>query len=55
MENDHLSTRAAIPYRDPTGKATSIEIKDNREKEQKQSNLKQTSSWKKHWMQTNFE
>ncbi len=49
MEEEHLCTIAAIPYRDPSGKSTALEINTRRKIEQKQSTLKSTSSWKKRW------
>ena len=48
-ELEHLSTRSSIPYRDPTGKGSSEEIKFNREIEQSKSQLTETSSWRKRW------
>ena len=52
MEEDHLMSVAAIPYRDPTGDSTTQEILKRREIEQHQSNLKSTSFWKQQWSQT---
>ncbi len=52
MEEEHLLTIAAIPYRDPTYKSTKIEIIKRRKDEQKVSKLKTTSSWKKRWIST---
>ncbi len=49
MELEHLGTRSAIPYRDPTGKCTSREIILNREEEQSKSQLIRTSSWRNRW------
>ncbi len=51
-ENDHLATTAAIPYRDPTGNSSAIEIMRRRRIEQLKSNFKSTSSWKKRWANT---
>ena len=48
-EKEHLATRSSIPYRDPTGKGNSKEIISNREIEQSQSQLINTSSWRKRW------
>ena len=48
-EMEHLETRAAIPYRDPTGVKTSREILFTRTKEQLNSPLKSTSAWRKRW------
>ena len=48
-ELEHLTTRSSIPYRDPTGRGCSKEIKFNREIEQSKSQLKVTSAWRKQW------
>ncbi len=48
-EMEHLETRAAIPYRDPSGVKTSREILFTRTKEQLNSSLKSTSDWRKRW------
>ena len=50
-EQEHLNTRAAIPYRDRNLQHKSAEIIETRLKEQQQSNLKSTSAWRKRWMQ----
>ena len=52
MEHDHLKTRAAIPYRDPSGTASSETIRHRRRQEQEQCGLRSTSSWQRHWMPT---
>ena len=49
MELEHLSTKASIPYRDPTGEMLSKEILKAREDEQQFSNLLDTNSWRKKW------
>ncbi len=49
MENEHLNTKASIPYRDPTGEMSSKEILENRKKEQLISNLLDTNLWRKKW------
>ena len=49
MEEQHLLTSAAIPYRDPNKNRSSLEILTQREIEQKNSTLQSTSSWKKFW------
>ncbi len=54
MEEDHLMTVAAIPYRDPTGNSSSFEIIERRNCEQKKSNLSNTNSWKKRWIRTKY-
>ena len=48
-ELEHLETRSSIPYRDPTGIGDSKEIILNRELEQSNSQLINTSSWRKRW------
>lgn len=49
MEQEHLLTNAAVPFRDPHGNASSKEILEHRTKEQQISNLSNTSSWRKRW------
>ncbi len=49
MENEHLKTKASIPYRDPTGEMLSKEILEIRKKEQKFSKLLDTNLWRKKW------
>jgi tRNA U34 5-methylaminomethyl-2-thiouridine-forming methyltransferase MnmC len=48
-EREHLQTRAAIPYRDPSLTATAERIRDCRRREQAVSSLESTSQWKKRW------
>ena len=52
MELEHLLTRAAIPYRDPTGHGNTKEIIDRRQKERKYSDLEATKTWKQRWEKT---
>ncbi|ABX08969.1 MnmC family methyltransferase [Prochlorococcus marinus] len=49
MEEEHLNTRAGIPYRDPSGYSTTQEMKRRRMKDQLSSTCKSTSSWKRKW------
>ena len=49
MENEHLKTKASIPYRDPTGEMISKEILEIRKKEQQFSKLLDTNLWRKKW------
>ncbi len=49
MEEDHLLSKAAIPYRDPSGTATSVEILKRRQQEQMKSQLKSSKEWKQRW------
>ncbi|YAI82337.1 MAG: tRNA (5-methylaminomethyl-2-thiouridine)(34)-methyltransferase MnmD [cyanobacterium endosymbiont of Rhopalodia sterrenbergii] len=49
QEQEHLKTRAAIPYRDPSLQDSAIVINQRRRTEQVSSNLEPTSRWKKRW------
>ena len=49
MEEEHLLTKASIPYRDPTGSLTAKEIKKQRKIEQSESVLESTTRWKARW------
>ncbi len=49
MEEEHLLTRASIPFRDPNGNKNSQEILSDRIKEQSCSSLESTSSWQRRW------
>jgi tRNA U34 5-methylaminomethyl-2-thiouridine-forming methyltransferase MnmC len=49
QELEHLQTRAAIPYRDPTLSDSMAEIVIRRELEQDDCGLETTSQWKKRW------
>tara|TARA_Y100001968_G_scaffold293791_1_gene299929 strand:- start:357 stop:518 length:162 start_codon:yes stop_codon:yes gene_type:complete len=49
MEEEHLLTAAAIPYRDPSGNSYPEEIHDRRKEEQIRSNLTSSSSWRNRW------
>ena len=49
QEQEHLQTRAAIPYRDPELQDTAENIRQKRELEQQASSLEPTSQWKKRW------
>jgi len=50
MEQEHLLTRAAIPYRDRTLQDSAKKIINNRLQEQENSNRESTSGWRKRWM-----
>jgi tRNA U34 5-methylaminomethyl-2-thiouridine-forming methyltransferase MnmC len=52
MEQEHLQTRAAIPYRDRTLQAQAKEIITNRQQEQQKSTQESTSQWRKRWMKS---
>ncbi len=49
QELEHLQTRAAIPYRDPTLSDSIAKIVIRRELEQDDCGLETTSQWKKRW------
>jgi tRNA U34 5-methylaminomethyl-2-thiouridine-forming methyltransferase MnmC len=49
QELEHLQTRAAIPYRDPTLTDSMAKIIIRRELEQDDCGLETTSQWKKRW------
>lgn len=49
QELEHLQTRAAIPYRDPTLTDSMAKIMLRREFEQDDCGLETTSQWKKRW------
>lgn len=49
MEQEHLQTRAAIPYRDPTLCATAAEIHRQHQQAQAQAQVESTSSWRRRW------
>lgn len=49
MEQEHLQTRAAIPYRDPSLIGTAAEIIERHRLEQQHSSRESTSSWRRRW------
>lgn len=49
QEREHLDTRAAIPYRDPTLQDSAQLIHQRRQQEQTVSHLEPSSHWKKRW------
>ncbi|WP_309734773.1 MnmC family methyltransferase [Chamaesiphon sp. OTE_75_metabat_556] len=49
QELEHLQTRAAIPYRDPSWSDSMAKIIIRRELEQDECGLETTSQWKKRW------
>jgi len=49
QEQEHLHTRAAIPYRDPELSDSATVILERRQVEQQHSKLEATSQWKKRW------
>ncbi|MEM7062552.1 MAG: MnmC family methyltransferase [Cyanobacteria bacterium P01_B01_bin.77] len=50
QEQEHLQTRAAIPYRDPNLRATAETIMAQRQQEQQQSSLESTGAWRRRWL-----
>ena len=52
-EQEHLLTRASIPYRDPQLKDPANIILQRRQEEQKASKLEPTSHWRKRWQSKN--
>lgn len=54
-EQEHLETRAAIPYRDKKLRSSKVEILDLRQKEQENSDFEPTSQWKKRWLLSNIQ
>lgn len=49
QEQEHLQTRAAVPYRDPTLQSTTEEILVRRTQEQARSPLPPAGSWRRRW------
>jgi tRNA U34 5-methylaminomethyl-2-thiouridine-forming methyltransferase MnmC len=49
MELEHLQTRAAEPYRDPSGQATAATILAARHQAQAASTATSTSAWRRRW------
>ena len=52
MEEEHLLTKASIPYRDPELNLASEYILQERLKEQLSSNLRSTKKWREKWKMT---
>ena len=50
MEEEHLNTRASVPYRDPEGVDQAESIQQRRELEQQCCDLESTSAWQRRWM-----
>ncbi len=49
LEQEHLQTRAAIPYRDPSLADSATLILERHTQEQQRSRLESTSSWRRRW------
>ncbi|MEO1393140.1 MAG: MnmC family methyltransferase [Cyanobacteria bacterium J06634_5] len=52
QEQEHLQTRAAVPYRDPNLCSTAPEILERRTAEQAASKLAATNPWRRRWQLT---
>ena len=52
MEEEHLLTKASVPYRDQYLKSTRDEIIKKRLDEQLSSNLVSTNKWREKWGMT---
>lgn len=50
QEQEHLLTRAAVPYRDPSLGDSADRIRQRRQQEQPLSGLTPTSIWRKRWL-----
>lgn len=50
QEQEHLQTRAAVPYRDPALHDSADIIRQRRQQEQALSTLAPTSQWRKRWL-----
>jgi len=49
-EQEHLETKAAVPYRDPSLQDTAEVIQQRRRQEQQASALKPTGQWRQRWL-----
>jgi tRNA U34 5-methylaminomethyl-2-thiouridine-forming methyltransferase MnmC len=49
MEEEHLHTRAAVPFRDPSGADDSAAILRRRSMEQDNCRLESTNAWQRRW------
>ena len=49
MEEEHLQTRAGVPYRDPSGTDAAAAILKRRQQEQALSDRPSTSAWQRKW------
>lgn len=50
QEREHLETRAAVPYRDPTLRDSAASIQQRRAQEQAVSALRSTGDWRRRWL-----
>ncbi|MGF1542714.1 MAG: tRNA (5-methylaminomethyl-2-thiouridine)(34)-methyltransferase MnmD [Pleurocapsa sp.] len=53
-EQEHLKTRAAVPYRDTNLQNCAAEILIRRQQEQNNSKFEPTTKWKKRWLLSNM-
>ena len=49
MEEEHLATRAAVPFRDPSSSSNAAEILQRRQLEQEQCAFEATNAWQRRW------
>ena len=49
LEQEHLHTRAAVPYRDPSLTDPAAVIHQRHAEDQQRSPLESTSSWRRRW------
>jgi tRNA U34 5-methylaminomethyl-2-thiouridine-forming methyltransferase MnmC len=49
MEQEHLLTRAAVPFRDPDQRDLAPVILERRQQEQLHCGLEATNSWQRRW------
>ena len=49
MEQEHLLTRAAVPFRDPSSISSAAEILERRQEDQNDCELEATNAWQRRW------
>lgn len=49
LEREHLATRAAVPYRDPSGRSSAAQILAARQRAQAACTAGSTSAWRRRW------
>ncbi len=54
MEEEHLQTRAGVPYRDPSGTDGAALILNRRQQEQASGHRPSTSAWQRKWQGVEF-
>jgi len=50
MEEEHLLTRASVPFRDPNGSDDAETIQGRRKEEQEHCKMESTSAWQRRWI-----